>query len=137
MNIVNADHVKAYRVKFVIDEDARFEECNGQARPLTRAEYAEAEYQKDGKPVPYAEYRRYYGNPDRHVYLGCVVEAQCPCCDGWTADGASLWRIDFMDDDRAYQAVTLDKWYTPAEAIKLPDYAGSVAGEILSEAGYK
>ena len=35
----------AIRVRFVIDQDAQFEECNGEARPLTEEEYAENAYQ--------------------------------------------------------------------------------------------
>lgn len=172
----------AYRVKFVYDDDATFEESNGEARPMTEEEYKGAEYyacpihtrgdksadthvngvgtcmrpiaQSDedtanarpghtpavcGRqyaPIPYDEYLAYYGNPERHVYLACIVEKQCHCCGKWTV-GSSLWRIDFMDDNREYLETHLDHWYTPEDAVALPGYAGSVAGEVLSEAGYK
>jgi hypothetical protein len=151
-----------YRVKFVIDEQARFEECNGEPRPLTEAEYAENQYRacpkhprgstlpartENGRAwcgdcgteyadVPYADYLEYQGNPDRHVYLGVIVEKKCKCCGTWT-NAASLWHIDFMDDDRAYQQTNLDHWYEPDVAGRLPDYAGEVAREQLEEAGYK
>lgn len=32
------------RIKFVVDPDAQFEECNGEARPLTEDEYRENPY---------------------------------------------------------------------------------------------
>lgn len=38
-----------HRVRFVLDEDAQFEECNGESRPLTADEYAGNEYM--GCPV--------------------------------------------------------------------------------------
>lgn len=152
-----------FRVKFVIDDQASFEECNGEARPLTAEEY-----EKEGvymacpnhprgpkgddtavngvgtcarcgstyTPVPYDEYLAYYGNPDRHIYLGCIVEKQCPCCEAWSSV-QSLWHIDFMDDDRAYVDTQIEHWYTPAQAKALPDYVGTIANELLSEAGYK
>ncbi len=158
-----------YRVKFVYDEDAEFEECNGENRPLTEEEYAENQYQgcpqhlragskvirkgyrRKGvhrpsvvgcavcgntkyEDIPYAEYLAYYGNPERHVYLGCVIEKQCGECQSWHAAG-SLWRIDFMDNDRAYQSITVDHWYTPAQVkTELADYAREVATEVLEEA---
>lgn len=79
------------------DTDAQFEECNGEHRPLTEAEYADNQYFKDGRPVLYADYLTYYGNPDRHVYLYMLRQDRCPCCDSWR-DGGSVFRIDFMDD---------------------------------------
>lgn len=172
----------AFRVKFVYDTDAQFEESNGEARPLTEAEYKDNEYyacpvhtrgdksadlQENGigtcmrpvaqsdedaansrpgaapavcgkryAPIPYDEYLAYYGNPDRHVYLGVIVEKQCGECHKWSVAG-SLWHIDFMDDSREYLRTNLDHYYTPEEAIALPGYAGDVAGEVLSEAGYE
>lgn len=153
-----------YRVKFVVDEDARFEECNGESRPLTKAEYAKNQYMgcpthprgfngtkehdttsppKSGRgvcacgkryqPIPYAEYLAYYGNPDRHVYLGCIVERECPCCYTFKPAG-SLWHIDCMDDDKAFTSITLGRYYSDADARALPDYLGQVAGEVLDDA---
>lgn len=126
----------AYRVKFVRDDDSQFEESNGEARPFTEAEYKGNEYQKDGKDVSYADYRAYYGNPDRHVYLGAIVEKQCACCQSWTVAG-SLWRLDFMDDSIECQTVSLDRYMAPIDALKLPGYLAEVARELLAEAGYK
>ncbi len=165
-----------YRVKFVYDEDAEFEECNGENRPLTEAEYIENQYQACPRHpraaskvirkaytrktpngakhvraivgctvcgettyenVPYVEYLAYYGNPARHVYLGCIVERQTSCTCGehvaWETAG-SLWWIDFMDDDQAYLSLDINTWYTPAEAAKLAGYAGTVALGVLGEA---
>ncbi len=82
------------------DPDAQFEECNGEARPLTETEYAENYYNdKQGNRVSYADYLAYQGNPDRHVYLEIIREDKCPCCGSWVS-GGSLCRIDFMDDDK-------------------------------------
>lgn len=127
---------KAYRVRWVYDEVARFEECNGGPRPLTAEEYAENEYMKDGQPVPYAEYLQDYGNLARHVYLGCIVEMQCPCCDSWKTAG-SLWNIDFRDDNPEYHAIQIDAPIPAMKALALPNYAAEVARELLAEAGMR
>lgn len=121
-----------YTVEFVIDEDARFEECNGESRPLTETEYADNPYMHDGQPIPYPEYLRYYGNPDRHVYLGCVVHKVCSCC-GLSKPIESLWNIDTMDDS---QRPRLNVKLSPDEAVALPDYMGDIAREVLVEAGW-
>lgn len=150
------------RVKFTIDESSSFEECNGESRPLTEAEYEGNKYRgcplhpragskvvnKRTKPptvgcavcgntkyedIPYAEYLEYYGNPEAHVYLGCIVEKQCQCCQSWT-DAGSVWGIDFMIDSPEYNAINVDEWLTAAEARNLPGYAGEVAREQMNEA---
>lgn len=125
--------VTNFRVRFVIDEEGRFEECNGESRPLTEDEYVGNCYMKDGKPVPYSEYLRYYGNPDRHIYLGCIVDGECPCCLTWD-EKAALWGIDVMDDDKALREVQLNESYTAEEASKLPNFFGEIAREQLEEA---
>lgn len=126
-----------YRVKFVYDEDAQFEECNGENRPLTSEEYAENEYLEHGKPVPYDRYLEYYGNPDRHVYLGCIAQRQCSCCEEWV-NAASVWGIDFMDDSPELKALIIgNHYYTPQEVLVLPGYVRDVALDELMEAGYK
>ncbi len=139
-----------YRVRFVIDEDHHFEECNGEPRPLTAAEYAENVYrgctrhprrhcdcsQEYWADISYEEYRAYYGNPDRHVYLGCVVDRLCAACGHWEKGIASVWGIDFMDDAPEYDAINVDQPIPADEAIRLPGYAGDVAREELHEAGY-
>lgn len=132
------EHTKDYRVRFVYDQDAEFEECNGERRPLTESEYKEAGYQNNGVNVTYTEYLAYYGNPDRHVYLACIVDKQCACCDQWrTAE--SLWNIDMMDDDPSLQRITIDRNYTLTEilAIDASDYLASIAREVLADSGYQ
>ena len=156
----------AYRVRFVHDEDASFEECNGEARPLTEEEYAANQYMGCPQhwcagtqvitmgpthapdvtvqgcaicgnttyaPIPYEEYLAYYGNPDRHLYLGCVVEEQCGSCSGW-AVVESLWAIDYMDDSQELRAITLGEWMPEEEARALPGYLGETARDLLEEA---
>lgn len=153
------------RVRFVYDEDARFEECNGELRPLTEEEYAENFYRacpdhmragskalssnpndrgcaECGRPtadwiqVPYEEYLAYYGNPERHVYLGVEVEVQCPCCKVWgdppAEDLSSVWGIDFMDDAPELDAITIGEWMPAEDAVKLLGYAGDVVRDLLA-----
>lgn len=129
--------VAAFRVRIEHDTDAVFEECNGESRPLTEDEYAENAYMRDGREIPYAEYLDYYGNPDRHVYGGVVVDTQCPHCGEWKRYAASLWHIDFMDDDREAAFIGNGREYTPEQAIALPGYLGECAREVLIEAGWK
>lgn len=125
-----------YRIRFVEDPDAQFEECNGEARSLTEDEYRENEYMKDGQPIPYEEYLRYYGNPDRHVYLLAEAQAKCPCCGAWQTKGC-LGSIDFMDDAPELRAVAGETWFTPEQAERLPGYARETALEVLQEARYR
>lgn len=152
-----------YRLRFVYDEDARFEECNGEARPLTPEEYAENSYRAcpdhpragstvirrpKGKPpvvgcavckrtdyqdIPYEEYRAYYGNPQRHVYLQLEVQRRCECCGHWAYVSGLGW-IDLMDDSPEYRAVVIGHWYTPTDVRKLPGYLREVATDGLKEA---
>ena len=124
-----------YRVRFVIDQDARFEECNGESRPLTEVEYAEDYYNdKNGQRVDYAEYLRYYGNPDRHIYVGAIIDRKCPCCNQWEKNVESLWGIDLMDDSPEVEAI--DRTYFTATIDSIPGYLREIATELLQEAGY-
>lgn len=126
--------ISGYRVRFVIDDTARFEEYNGKSRPLTEDEYKGQEYRKDGQDVPYAEYRRYYGNPDRHVYLGCELQKECTCC-GTFKTVESLWNIDCMDDNPEFQHVQLRHWYSLGEVlddVKL-GYLREVARDLAAD----
>ena len=111
--------------RFVIDYDheAAFEECNGQRRPLTELEYADAQYWQNDQPVSYPDYLAYYGNPDRHVYLSIRRQDRCPHCGTWiTTD--SLGGLDFMDDQPEASFIgtyTLDQ---------LPGYLHDVAQDL-------
>lgn len=128
------DSNSGYRVRFVMDDDAQFEEINGETRPLTKEEYKGNEYQKDGHKVSYASYLLYYGNPDRHRYLGCELQVQCPTCHTFHTAG-SLWNIDLMDDSPEYNHVKLDYWYSLGEVVAetrlgyLADVAKDLRGE--------
>ena len=128
-----------YRVRFVIDEEAQFEECNGEARSLTEAEYAENPYMEVGRPIPYAEYLTYYGNPDRHVYLGVVVDKKCPCCQSWNMDVTAVWGVDLMDDDPGLKQINPYRRNghvaTVKEALALPGYLSEIARDELLETG--
>lgn len=130
MNPINADDL---RFRIVTDPDASFEECNGEARPLTEAEYADTEYFDDNgtRAIPYAEYLAYYGNPDRHVYLGVILEARCPLCTHWHEVG-SLWHIDLMDDDPALRHARINGAPVPytVAATEPLGYLGDVARDL-------
>lgn len=134
-----------YRIRFVIDPDARFEECNGESRPLTEEEYAEYQYMHDGKPVPYLDYLSYQGNPDRHVYMGAVLDHRCHGCGVWHHVD-SLWRIDFMDDSPEVAVLTqhatiggfagtlCSQYYSlPAELDAIPGYLREITKEMLPD----
>lgn len=154
-----------YRIRFEVDPDARFEECNGEARPLTREEYAENVYRgcpdhpqagtvalpigaagatdatplvgcricgrSDYRDLTYAEYRAYYGDPDRHVYVQSRVQRQCPCCEQWMDTGGT-GRIDLMDDAPELRA--LDRWFAADAIHQLPGYLREVAEQDVEEA---
>lgn len=153
--LMAADTTRRYR--YVIDDDAEFEESNGEGRPLTEAEYVGNEYRacpahphggtkviSFGPPqvqgcavcgnteyadIPYAEYLRYYGNPERHVYLGLVQETLCPCCVTWKVTD-SLWNIDFMDDSPELAAVQVGTWADADTAKAWPGYAGECVRDM-------
>jgi hypothetical protein len=123
-----------YRIRFVNDDTTVFEECNGESRPLTEAEYAENQYMKDGQPIPYDDYLAYYGNPERHVYLQSEVQKKCRCCGQWETVGGTGC-IDFMDD--APELSATDQWIPADRAADLPGYLREIALEDLSEAGWR
>lgn len=151
-----------YRVKVVIDKDARFEECNGEPRPLTETEYAENAYRgclahlggpshvdpampgqgicdvcgKGFEDVPYTLYRSYYGNPKLHIYLGVIVETLTLPIGDWTP-AESLWHIDFMRDNPEARSSFRNRWMSPQTAETLPRYLKDVILEVLEESGFK
>lgn len=160
---VLADKHVRYRVRFITDPDARFEECNGEGRPLTRDAYAENTYigcpdhprvglipiegtgighcrtcGKVGAPIPYAEYLAYYGNPHAHVYLMCLYAVGCDCCGHWEPEKHFLGGIDTMRDspELAHRGKWLTVEYLEAHKDEM-GYLYEVAQEALEEAGYK
>lgn len=147
------------RYRYVDDPDAQFEESNGQARPMTEDEYKGNEYRacpvhmrtamgtsrvengrawclcgKEYADVSYADYLAYYGNPERHVFLGLVQETQCPQCGTWKVTD-SLWAIDFMDDAPELAAVNVGKWADPTTAAAWVGYAGDCVRDMERQAG--
>lgn len=147
------------RVRFVSDNDYQFEECNGEPRPLSEVEYASNEYWgcpqhprgttandttvngvgicgacgAEYAPIPYAEYLAYYGNPDRHVYLGLQVQESCACCHEWR-EVDSLWGIDFMDDSPELAAINVGTWIDGQTARALPGHVGALVRDYVKEA---
>jgi hypothetical protein len=160
-DITTAPVQPVYRIRFLIDEMGYFEESNGESRPLTEEEYAKGPYQhcpdhpRAGSKVviaagqqiagcavcerpgaayvdvPYDEYLAYYGNPDRHVYVQCDVERQCPCCHHFEY-ATGLGHIDFMEDAPELRA--LDKTYTELEIDRIPGYLQEVARNCVADA---
>lgn len=126
---------KAYRVRFTLDPDATFEECNGSGEPLSEEAYAQNPYMEDGKPASYARYLAYWGNPDRHVYLQCEVEARCACCGAWEYVSGT-GGIDFMDDSP--EGNQTDVYFTPDQILtdRHLGYLREVALEDLTKAGW-
>lgn len=121
----------ARRVKFMRDPEGKFVEYNGEERPLTAEEYRECPYYcPGGAVVSYKDYLAYYGNPERHVYLTCVIEEQCEACGTWRVSDSLGW-IDLMDDDSALRMIELGKDLCPEEAKKLPGELGCVASDLL------
>lgn len=90
-----------------------------------------------GEALTYEEYCKYYGNPDRHVVLGAILEEKCPTCGSWhDAPGmASLWGIDFMDDDK--EAQYAGETVEGEDFGTLPGYLAEVVRDLMSEAGVK
>jgi hypothetical protein len=134
---------QAYRLKIVPDTDFEHDSPVGGPLPESEAEYAGnqimALINKDDdpktgarRPVPYAEYCEYYGNPDRHVVVGVILQRQCPHCGAWSEAG-SLWGIDFMDDNPE-TLEPWDRWVDEATARAWPGYLREVAAELLDEA---
>ncbi len=121
-----------YRVTFDVDEYAEFEECNGKREPLSEAEYAENAYVVDGVPVPYADYLTYQGNADRHVFLYCRLEKECPCCGTWKPAG-SLSGIDMMDDSPELRHIAYGQPIPSDQVSALPETFRDIARELLSE----
>jgi len=56
---------------------------------------------EDGKPIPFEEYKQFYGNPNRHVVLTCMLEEACGECGSWVVKD-SLCGIDFMDTESVF-----------------------------------
>lgn len=126
-----------YTVRFERDEYATLETPHGTPLPGTAEEYAGHEIMEHGRAVPYEEYCRTWGNPDRHVVLEAVLERHAPCCE--TCGHAPrpevveiLGHVDFMDTDPE-AAVPLG---TPL-AVDSPEIVGylrEVVDDLVREA---
>ena len=126
-----------YTVRFQHDADHTLETPHGTPLPGTPEEYAGYEFMRDGRPVPYEEYCRTWGDPDRHVVLGAVLERHAPCCEHCghapaPEHAASLWGIDFMDTDpEAF--VPLDR-PLPVDSPEIVGYLREVVDDLVQEA---
>lgn len=88
-----------YRYRFVADPDYTPTGCDGHPLPESEAVYADNQcLRPDGTPIPYAEYLRYYGDPEAHLGVAVFVDRMTPTDDDWTV-AESLHGIDLMFDD--------------------------------------
>jgi hypothetical protein len=128
--------IRVFRVRFEYDPDGMQALHDPQGAPLpgSRKVYEQNPITPHGgAALTYKEYCRYYGNPDRHVVLGAILEEKCPHCGQWQgAPGmTSLWGIDCMhgDAEAGYAGVTVEA----ADFATLPGYLAEVVQGLLAE----
>lgn len=138
------------RIRIVYDEESSQNQESPHGTPLPESEelYAGNEVMelldpKDDpttgirRKLPYAEYIKYQGNPDRHVVIGMIVQTRCPHCGAWH-DGTSVWGYDFMDDDPFLMQVQVlpepGETYTPEQIEGWPDWPKHEALELFRQA---
>lgn len=128
-----------FRVAFHPDASYAFEEADGGPMPATEARYqANGPFMENGKPVSYERYRAYYGNPDRHVVVGLVLQRRCACCGTWDDTDTALWGIDFMDDSPEVARMPDldgDGTLSVRDLLAVDDYLAATTRELLQEAG--
>ena len=94
-----------YRYRFVADPQYIPDGCDGNPLPESEECYRDNPYTPGGgRALTYAEYLRYYGDPDLHVGAGVIVECMTPADQDWR-EIASVWGIDWMYDDPAVQDI--------------------------------
>jgi hypothetical protein len=152
-----------FRIRFVMDPDAQFEESNGEARPMTAKEYRGNEYR--GCPDhPRAGTRVIdIGGADRPQVQGCAVcgrtdyrnisyaeyleyygnpdrhvylmsEVEKRCpCCTRWERIGGTGHIDFMDDSP--ELAVMDRGFTVDEIATIPGYLRELAREDLVDAG--
>lgn len=75
---------RAVRIRVEIDPGWQEEGSNGHPLPEPEEHYQTAPYNRpDGSPMPYAEYLRTYGDPNRYTRYFVSKETQCGCCGSW------------------------------------------------------
>lgn len=151
------------RIKFVYDDYARFEECNGESRPLDEEEYRENAYRACPLHPRAGTKVIDYGGEGRPQVQGCAVCGNtkyedipyeeylayygnpdrhvylCAICEEQCPHcqqwhhANSVANIDFMDDSPEYVSLRTNHWYQEDEATKLPGYVGDVARELIEE----
>ena len=150
-----------YRVRAEIDPNARFEECNGEARPLTAEEYAENEYyacrlhpragsktvapSRNGKPpvggcatcgnTKYEPipYEEYLAwYGDPDRHTYVRLTVQKRCpCCNRWDSMGGLGEIDFMENDPTLRF--LDEWLTPDQVTELGEAGLGYLYECMTE----
>lgn len=130
------------RMKFEDDLDYEHETPSGAPLPGSKKDYDESPIMelidpKDDpetgarRPVPYHEYVKYWGNPERHRAVIAILERQCAECHTWHVL-ETLGGIDLMDDHAECRAI--GRMYTgPQEFAAIPGYLGDVARELISD----
>lgn len=87
---------------------------------------------ENGEPLSFEDYMLSYGDPQRHVFLRCVVEEQCEHCNSWVTKG-SVGNVDFMDTEQYFEGVTTPGVLKSEYAMNEHQLLYSV--ELLEEAG--
>src|SRR5882672_9784268 len=86
-----------YKVIFDLEPDPDMSWLDQWNTPAT---YKGNEVYVNGQPVPWTDYRRYWGDPDRHRMLIMLTYELKDDDDDWQLVD-SLGNIDFMDDDNS------------------------------------
>ena len=111
-----------YRIRIEIDHNHVEDGCDGEPLPESPEVYAGNEYRKDGQLVPYEDYLRTFGDPNR--YTGYIVtrETQCECC--------GLWKAQESISTSLYDEYVEPGTYA-ADAV--PDSLKDVAAELAND----
>ena len=83
----------------------------------------------DGRKVPFNEYMKFWGDPNRHVVLQAGVDMRCTECGEWTVV-CNVGNVDFMDTD----PWDVGAVYAERIAGAFSDYQLEVSRELLEQA---
>lgn len=82
-----------------------------------------------GEPVPFEDYMKYWGDPNRHTVLSVLVQEECSHCGSWTTK-ESLWGVDFMDDDTFFVGMVAGREEEIHDAITNPHQLDETLGML-------
>lgn len=122
-----------YRIGVYQDHDFVAEGCDGEPLPESPEVYADSPYcWADGSEMAYEEYLRSYGDPDKHIGAGVVIERLDDGAVEWVRV-SEVWHIDCMVDSEEARVLPVDgiRWYRVTDMP--PGFLGDVARELLME----